>query len=69
MVCNHHNALHQGKMVYETTGVYPAESFFKVTETSGRAKISVAQSLMLDSLMLDSYTVSYCSFPTQQFVL
>ncbi len=46
----------QGDVVYELTGVYPAQYFFWIDSQSGTVRVS--QSLKNDNLRLISYSVS-----------
>ncbi|XP_041364043.1 protocadherin Fat 4-like [Gigantopelta aegis] len=58
----------EGNIVYEATGLYPAQTFFSVVKTSGDVKIS--QSLKNDGLARGEYTlqvIAYNSaFPAQK---
>lgn len=45
----------QGRIYYESVGDYPAQSFFRVQNTSGA--INVIQDLRQDNLRLNSYLV------------
>ena len=43
-------------MTYELTGTYPAPDFFQLDPLSG--EVTIVRDLRLDSLLLNSYTVS-----------
>ena len=49
----------QGNIVYESVGVYPAQTFFAVNRVDGR--ITVIDNLMNDGFYRSSYTVSHIS--------
>ena len=46
----------QGQIRYGISGVYPAPDFFAINPSTG--SVSVKRDLRLDSLQLNSYTVS-----------
>lgn len=46
----------QGSLVYESIGLYPAQSFFTVNRTTGL--ITLTQSLKNDGFARDTYTVN-----------
>ena len=56
LIFTHISLIFQGAIVYESVGLYPAQSFFQVNATTG--VINIIQSLKQDVFSRTEYTVS-----------